>query len=75
MVARAYIAEGKSQDDTDSDDEPVQSNYAFALMADKIEETPSQVSPEISVDDMTNSDYKKAINELGEEMYNLHTSL
>ena len=72
---RAYIAEGKSWDDTDSDDEPVQSNYAFALMADTVEESPSQVSPEISVDDMTTADYKKTINELGQEMYNLHTSL
>ncbi|XP_063942844.1 uncharacterized protein LOC135150464 [Daucus carota subsp. sativus] len=35
----------------------------------------SKVSPEISVDDMTTADYKKTINELGQEMYNLHTSL
>ena len=44
-------------------------------MADTVEESPSQVSPEISVDDMTTADYKKTINELGQEMYNLHTSL
>ena len=39
---RAYIAEGRSQDDTNSDEEPVQSNYAYALMANTIEE--SQIS-------------------------------
>ena len=44
-------------------------------MADTIEESPSQVSPKIYVDDMTTADYKKTINELGQEMYNLHTSL
>lgn len=31
---RAYIDEGKMWDDTDSDEEPIQSNYAYALMAD-----------------------------------------
>ena len=39
---RVYIYEAISWDDTNSDVEPVQSNYAYALMADMIEESSSQ---------------------------------
>ena len=43
---RAYIAKEKSWGDTNFDEEPVQSNYACALMVDTIKETLSQVSPD-----------------------------
>ena len=65
---RAYSAEEKSWDDTNSDEERIQRNYGCALVADTIKETLSQVSPDMSVDDMSFNDYKKTINKLGQEM-------
>ena len=71
---RAYIAEGKSWDDSESDDEEVYVN--FALMADSSEASPqsSQVSFMTSID-MSLSEYKHIVDDLNLEIFNIHTSM
>lgn len=71
---RAYIAEGKSWDDSDSEEELQYDN--FALMADSTDGSSpsSQVSNTNSID-MSTSDYKQTVNELNTEIYNLYTSM
>ena len=71
---RAYIAEGKSLDDSESDDEKVYVN--FALMADSPEVSPqsSQVSFMTSIV-MSLSEYKHIFDDLNLEIFNIHTSM
>ena len=71
---KAYIAEGKSWDDSDNDDTEEFGN--LALMADTTESTPksSKVSF-LSTVEMSNSDYKQTIEDLSVEMFNIHTSM
>ena len=71
---RAYIAEGKHWDDTDSDEE--QEYVNMALMADSSEESPqsSQV-PILTTIDMSNYEYKKTVQSLSVELFNVHTSM
>ena len=71
---RAYIAEGKSWDDSESDDEEVYVN--LALMADSSEASPqsSQVSFMTSID-MSLSEYKHIVDDLNLEIFNIHTSM
>ncbi|KAK1358538.1 CCHC-type domain-containing protein [Heracleum sosnowskyi] len=71
---KAYIAEGKHWDDTDSDEEEEYVNVA--LMADSSEESPqsSQV-PILTTIDMSNSEYKKTVQDLSVELFNVHTSM
>ena len=70
---KAYIAEGKSWDDSDNDGTEEYGN--IALMADTIESTPtsSKVSL-LSTVEMSNSDYKQTVEDLSFEMFNIHTS-
>ncbi|KAK1384615.1 hypothetical protein POM88_022350 [Heracleum sosnowskyi] len=72
---KAYVAEGKCWDDTDDEEEEEYVN--LALMA-KSEETtsssPSQV-PSLVLLDMSKDEYKKTVEELSVEMFNVHTSL
>ena len=71
---KAYIAEGKSWDDSDNDDTEEYGN--IALMADTTESTPtsSKVSL-LSTVEMSNSDYKQTVEDLSVEMFNIHTSM
>ncbi|KAL8155032.1 hypothetical protein AgCh_000420 [Apium graveolens] len=71
---RAYIAEGKSWVDTDSNEEEEYVN--LALMADFAEESPqsSQVT-ELTTIDMSVSEYKSTVHELTLELYNVHNSM
>ena len=71
---KAYIAEGKSWDDSDNDD--AKEFWNLALMADTTESTPtsSKVSF-LSTVEMSNSDYKQTIEDLSIEMFNIHTSM
>ena len=71
---KAYIAEGKSWDDSDNDDTEEYGN--LALMADTTESTPtsSKVSL-ISTVEMSNSDYKQTVEDLSVEIFNIHTSM
>ena len=71
---KAYIAEGKSWDDSDNDDNEEFGN--LALMADTIDSTPtsSKVSF-LSTVEMSNTDYKQTIEDLSVEMFNIHTSM
>ena len=71
---KAYIAEGKSWDDSDNDDTEEYGN--LALMADTTESTPtsSKVSL-LSTVEMSNSDYKQTVEDLSVEMFNIHTSM
>ncbi|KAK1379442.1 hypothetical protein POM88_026186 [Heracleum sosnowskyi] len=71
---KAYIAEGKHWDDTDSDEEEEYVNVA--LMADSSEESPqlSQVTILTTID-MSNSEYKKTVQDLSVELFNVHTSM
>ena len=79
MVAKhqgkAYIAEGKSWDDSESDEDVEYGN--FALMADSTEASPqsSQVTPTLTPTVMSSTAYEETIAELGFEVYNLHTSV
>ena len=74
LKGRAYVAEGRSWDDTDSDEEKEHVN--LALMADSSEESPqsSQV-PILTTIDMTNSEYKQSVHDLSVELFNVHTSM
>ena len=65
---------GKSWDDSDNDDTEEYGN--LALMADTTESTPtsSKVSF-LSTVEMSNSDYKKTVEDLSVEMFNIHTSM
>ncbi|KAK1365621.1 hypothetical protein POM88_041182 [Heracleum sosnowskyi] len=71
---KAYIAEGKHWDDIDSDEEDEYVNVA--LMADSSKESPqsSQV-PILTTIDMSNSEYKKTVQDLSVELFNVHTSM
>ena len=71
---RAYIAEGKSWDDSDNGDDEAFGN--FALMADTTKSTPtsSKVSF-LSTVEMSNTDYKQTVEYLSVEMFNIHTSI
>ncbi|KAK1378017.1 hypothetical protein POM88_024761 [Heracleum sosnowskyi] len=71
---KSYIAEGKHWDNTDSDEEEEYVNVA--LMADYSEESPqlSQV-PILMTIDMSNSEYKKTVQDLSVELFNVHTSM
>ena len=71
---KAYIAEGKSWDDSDNDDTEEYGN--LALMADTTESTPtsSKVSL-LSIVEMSNSYYKQTVEDLSVEMFNIHTSM
>ena len=71
---KAYIAEGKSWDDSDNDDTEEYGN--LALMADSTESTPtsSKVSL-LSTVEMSNSYYKQTVEDLSVEMFNIHTSM
>ena len=71
---KAYIAEGKSWDDSDNDDNEEFGN--LALMADTTESTPtsSKVSF-LSTVEMSNTDYKQTVEDLSVEMFNIHTSM
>lgn len=70
---RAYIAEGRSWDDTDSDEEEYGN---LAMMADSSEESPdsSQV-PILTTLDLSLAEYKSTVHDLSVEMFNVHTSL
>ncbi|KAK1363912.1 CCHC-type domain-containing protein [Heracleum sosnowskyi] len=71
---KAYIAEGKSWDDTDSDEEEEYVN--LALMADSSEESPQSSQVHIlTTIDMSNSEYKKTVQDLSVELFNVHTSM
>ena len=71
---RAYIAEGKSWDDSDNDDDEAFGN--LALMVNTTESTPtsSKVSFLYTIE-MSNTDYKQIVEELSVEMFNIHTSM
>ena len=71
---KAYIAEGKSWDDSDNDDTEEYGN--IALMVDTTESTPtsSKVSL-LSTVEMSNSYYKQNVEDLSVEMFNIHTSM
>ena len=71
---KAYIAEGKSWDDSDNDD--IEEFGNLALMADTTESTPtsSKVSF-LSTVKMSNSDYRQTVEDLGVEMFNILTSM
>ena len=70
---RAYIAEGRSWDDTDSDEEEYGN---LALMADSLEElSPSSQVPILTTIDMSISEYKATVQDLSVEMFNIHTSM
>ena len=71
---KAYIAYGKSWDDSDNDDTEEYGN--LALMADTTESTPtsSKVSL-LSIVEMSNSEYKQTVEDLSVEMFNIHTSM
>ena len=65
---KAYIAEGKSWDDFDNDDNEEFGN--LALMADTIESTPtsSKVSF-LSIVEMSNTYYKQTVEDLSVEIF------
>ena len=71
---KAYIAEGKSWDDSGNDDSEEYGN--LALMAHTTESTPtsSKVSLFYTVE-MSNSYYKQTDEDLSVEMFNIHTSI
>ena len=71
---RAYIAEGKNWDDTDSEDEEEFVN--LALMADSTEESTEQPQvPTLTTINMTNAEYKSTVHDLSVELFNVHTSM
>ena len=71
---KAYIAEGKSLDDSDNDDTEEYDN--IALMADTTESTPTSSKVLLlSTVEMSNSDYKQTVEDLSVEMFNKDTSM
>ena len=71
---KAYIAEGKSWDDSDNDDTEEFGN--LTLMADTTGSTPtSSKVPLLSTIEMSNSDYKQTVEDLSIELFNIHTSM
>ncbi|KAK1355317.1 CCHC-type domain-containing protein [Heracleum sosnowskyi] len=70
---KAFIAEGKCWDDSDEDEEQEYSNFALMVLSDDGDSS-SQV-PILTSLDMTPSQYKKTVEDMSTEMFNIHTSM
>ena len=71
---RAYIAEGKSWDDSDNVENEEFGN--LALMADTTKSTPTSLKVSfLSTIEMSNIYYKQTIEDLSVKMFNIHTSM
>ncbi|KAL8095602.1 hypothetical protein AgCh_036862 [Apium graveolens] len=72
---KAYIAEGKSWDDSDNDEDEEVGNYAFmALEQGDSSSSKSQV-PTLTTIDLNVSQYKETVEKMSTEMFHIHTSM
>ena len=74
--SKAYIAEGKCWDDTDSDEDDSEiCNYALMAHSREDDESLADQVPSLTTVNMSLLEYKSTIEKLSVEMFNLHTSL
>ena len=72
---KAYIAEGKSWDDSDNDEDEEVGNYALmALEQGDSSSSKSQV-PTLTTIDLNVSQYKETVEKMSTEMFHIHTSM
>ncbi|KAL8108306.1 hypothetical protein AgCh_024675 [Apium graveolens] len=72
---KAYIAKGKSWDDSDNDEDEEVGNYAFmALEQGDSSSSKSQV-PTLTTIDLNVSQYKETVEKMSTEMFHIHTSM
>ena len=73
--SKTYIAEGKSWDDYEIDEEEELGNYA--LMALEQEESSSSKShvPTLTTIDLNVNQYKETVEKMSAEMFHIHTSM
>ncbi|KAL8133711.1 hypothetical protein AgCh_008957 [Apium graveolens] len=73
---KAYIAEGKSWDDYDIDDEDEKvGNYALMTFEKGEAFTSKSNVPNLTIIDLNASQYKETVEKLSVEMFHIHTSL
>ncbi|KAL8127866.1 hypothetical protein AgCh_014705 [Apium graveolens] len=76
MFGKAYIAEGKSWDDTDIDDEDEEvGNYALMAFEHGEASTSKSKVPTLTTIDLNASQYKETVEKMSVEMFHIHTSL
>ncbi|KAL8108664.1 hypothetical protein AgCh_024938 [Apium graveolens] len=72
---KTYIAEGKSWDDSNNDEDEKVGNYAFmALEQGDSSSSKSQV-PTLTTIDLNVSQYKETVEKMSTEMFHIHTSM
>ncbi|KAL8108733.1 hypothetical protein AgCh_024994 [Apium graveolens] len=73
--SKAYIAEGKSWDDSDNDEDEEVTNYALmALEQGESSSSKSQV-PTLTTIDLNMSQYKETVEKMSTKMFHIHTSM
>ncbi|KAL8103208.1 hypothetical protein AgCh_027664 [Apium graveolens] len=73
---KAYIAEGKSWDDTDDEDENEEfGNYALMALGQGESSSSKSEVPNLTIIDLNTSQYKETVEKMGVEMFYIHTSI
>ncbi|KAL8102940.1 hypothetical protein AgCh_027465 [Apium graveolens] len=73
--SKAYIAEGKSRDDSENDEDEEFGNYALmALEQGESSSSKSQV-PTLTTIDLNVNQYKETVEKMSTEMFHIHTSM
>ncbi|KAL8121592.1 hypothetical protein AgCh_018363 [Apium graveolens] len=73
--SKAYIAEGKSWDDSENDEDEELGNYALmALEQGESSSSKSQV-PTLTTTDLNVNQYKETVKKMSTEMFHIHTSM
>ncbi|KAL8092001.1 hypothetical protein AgCh_034325 [Apium graveolens] len=73
---KAYIAEGKSWDDTDEEDENEEfGNYALMALEQRESSISKSKEPTLTNIDLNTSQYKETVENMSVEMFHIHTSM
>ncbi|KAL8154895.1 hypothetical protein AgCh_000304 [Apium graveolens] len=72
---KAYIAEGKSWDDSDNDEDEEVGNYAFMVLEQGDSSSSKSQVPTLTTIDLNVSQYKETVKKMSTEMFHIHTSM
>ncbi|TKW70165.1 MAG: hypothetical protein DI543_29215, partial [Bradyrhizobium icense] len=72
---KAYVAEGKSWDDSDNDEDEEVGNYALMALEQVDSSSSKSQVPTLTTIDLNVSQYKEIVEKMSTEMFHIHTSM
>ncbi|KAL8119911.1 hypothetical protein AgCh_017145 [Apium graveolens] len=73
--SKAYIAEGKSWDDSENDEDEEFGNYALMVLEQGESSSSKSLVPTLTTIDLNVSQYNETVEKMSTEMFHIHTSM